>query len=510
MAPNMSTPLSDRLPLDIPTPDKGPVVFDEIATRARMDLVFGSLYFMLANPDPLLRRSGYAIAIYDDVKRDPQVNSCIGQRVAGTIARQWRLDQNDASESTTATLQDILLELPMLEIWRQMLDGACYGYQPLEIVWSIIDGYIVPGKIEAKPVEWFWFDQANNFMRREHLQLWGVPCEDRKFLLVRRNPSYKNPYGEGLLSMCFWPTTFKRGGLKFWATFLERYGMAHAVANVPDTIEPAKRQEVLSALKGMVRDAIAVFPNGTDIKLLESAGKTSSSDAYATYAQYHDAEISKVILGHGSAADATPGKLGGQQDAMNVREDLVNSDCGLIEECVNRQLIPWMQQLNPSLAGPAPKFTIYQKEQVDKTLAERDQIVSSNGKIAFTKQYYMRAYGYGDSDIVVNEQPNAPASIVPSGGPQFSSPTALPDVDAAQRAIDALMAAVPGSQLQAHMSATLKPIFDLQEQCTTLAEFRRRLADLYPSMDTTATEKLLAGAGLLAQVWGRANAQEAQ
>lgn len=82
--------------------------------------------------------------------------------------------------------------------------------------------------IVARPSHWFSFDNENN---PAFVGVYGgasaepVPLPAGKFVFVQHHASYDNPYGLRLLSRCLWPVAFKRGGLSFYAKFVEQYGM---------------------------------------------------------------------------------------------------------------------------------------------------------------------------------------------------------------------------------------------------------------------------------------------
>lgn len=122
-------------------------------------------------------------------------------------------------------------------------------------------GALQPLDVVGKPGEWFTFDnQAQlRFRSREH-PLHGEALEPRKFLLARQE-TYANPYGFMNLSMCFWPTVFKRGGLKFWVTFTEKYGTPWLVGKQPRGTPGPEVDALLDKLEAMIQDAVAAIPD---------------------------------------------------------------------------------------------------------------------------------------------------------------------------------------------------------------------------------------------------------
>ena len=90
--------------------------------------------------------------------------------------------------------------------------------QPLEVVWRRDGTSTVPDRVVGKPVEWFVFAAEDNSLRlrtKANLIL-GEELPPKKFLLARYNATYDNPYGERVLSRCFWPVAFKKGGMARW------------------------------------------------------------------------------------------------------------------------------------------------------------------------------------------------------------------------------------------------------------------------------------------------------
>ena len=378
------------------------ILYKEFSTRKKVGDLWLSFFGTIENPDPVLRRTGQAVAAFDEIRRDPQVSTCITVRRAGVQKQSWRIDQNDASEKATSIITDIFKRFKMHQMTSQITNAVFYGYEVQEIIWGVVDGFIIPIHIEEKPHEWFSFDKDNNLLRREGEYNNWVKSEPYKFLLTRNNATYKNPYGEGLLSMCFWPVTFKKAGIKFWATFLEKFGMPHGLGKLPRSASHDDHTTLLNSLNRMVRDACAVFPDDSSIEMIESISKGASSDLYERYAKYHDSEISKVILGHSAATDTTPGQLGRDGNSLTIRKALIDNDCALITE-TNNELIKLIHKLNPSLGSKRPSFVMYGKKNVDKSVAERDDIVSRNGKVFFTKKYYQRVHGYSEDDIIVDK-----------------------------------------------------------------------------------------------------------
>ncbi len=381
----------------------------DVATRSNVS-PWLAFYDALPNPDPVLRKTSSRIEILHEIKREPHVSACTKSRKAGVQMRLWKIDKSKASSIAAEIIENIFKDIKggpegeddFRSVIREVLDGWGYGYKPLEVLWKREGNLIIPVSIIGKPPEWFCFGTDNELRLRKSDGFTSEPVEQYKFLLARNEASYSNPYGEAEFSLAFWPTTFKKGGIKFWAIFLETFGMPHAIGKVRPGAEDKEITDLLNSLSNLIRDAAGVFPNDTTVELLETKAGSGSSDLYERYARYHDGEISKCILGHGAAVDSTPGKLGGEDPSMDVRSDILDDDAGLVEDVLNK-LIRDIHELNPALGKMRPRFKLYKKGDVNASRADRDSKLLGNKRITLTKKYFTTHYDFADDEIDIIE-----------------------------------------------------------------------------------------------------------
>lgn len=465
----------------------------EVATRASIESAWINLYQVLPNPDPVLRKTGNTIDILSEIRRDFHVSACSTSRESGIMARKWKIDKERAGSAAAELVENVIKNMKWRQAMREIQEAWGYGYQVCEVVWERQGNYLLPVKLIGKPQRWFMFGPDNILRRKtKDFDTTGTPVEPHKFLPTVYRGSYDNPYGEAQYSLCFWPVTFKKGGLKFWAKFLEKFGMPHAFAKMPPNASAEQKSAALTALSKMVQDAVATFPNDASVELVEAASVSGNSDAFERYARYHDGAISTVLLGHSAAADSTPGKLGGEDTALEVRKDIIDSDCEMIAETFN-SLIQWIHELNPTLGAERPVFKMYEETDVDTDRAERDSKLMATSQVRLTKKYFTKRYDYDDEDIEVVE-PAAPAP-----GPQFSAPAAADG----QAEIDAFAAGLPKELLQAQIEEVLKPVIALVEMSSSFEEVRSGVAKLFPKLDIAGVEQTIEKAILLGTVWGK-------
>ena len=394
---------------------------EEIATRKRA-LNFYSLANILPDPDIVLRKQGKDIRIYKELLCDPHVFACIQSRKAGVLSLDWCINRGLDKDKNAEAIEKLLRKLNIHKLISDILDATSFGYQPLEIIWKkSSSGHVLPAKIIAKPPEWFCFDDDNNLKFRTKDNYYGEIVPDKKFLLAQNNPSYNNPYGERTLSRVFWSVTFKKGGLKFWVVFTEKYGMPHLIGKHPRGASKDETNTLADMLEDMVQDAIAVIPDDSSVE-----------EIYEKLIDKMNAEISKAILGQTLTTEiGSTGSYAASNTHFAIRQDIVDADRKLVESVIN-QLIQWIYEINfadcrqsAKRSGDTfnadnqepnqevPVFEMYEPEDVDLTLAQRDKILSETG-VKFTKEYFIKAYGLEEEDFDIRED------IIPATNSQFS------------------------------------------------------------------------------------------
>ncbi|MNJ44080.1 hypothetical protein D3C77_391150 [compost metagenome] len=142
----------------------------------------------------------------------------------------------------------------------------------------------------------------------------------------------------------------------------------------------------------------------------------------------------------------------------------------------------------------APVYELWEQEEIDKVLAERDRGLTAAG-VRFTPQYWKRTYNLQDGDII-----EGPAAT----GPEFAEATVRPILD--QIALDQAIDSLTGEQLQEQAMEALRPVIEALQQGRDEVEVLGLLAETSPDLDAEALQALLARLMFVADVWGRLNA----
>jgi phage gp29-like protein len=470
------------------------LLIDQLATRAR-SIDFTALGLLLPNPDPILKAQGKDVSTYRDMRTDALIGGCIRRRKSAVKALDWGLDRGQAASRVAKSVQSILDDLDLERVIGQMLEATLYGYQPMEISWARVGSMLVPADVQAKPPEWFCFDADSNLrFKTKANPMFGDLLPERKFLLPRQDPTYQNPYGFPDLSMCFWPLIFKKGGLKFWLAFSEKFGSAFSVGKLPRSATNAERAELLDSLEALIQDGVATIPDDGSIELVEMAGKAASADLYKELVLHCRGEISIALLGQNQTTEASANKAS-SVSGLEVTKDLRDGDAEIIGAAFN-QLIAWVCELNWN-GAPAPEFSLWDQKDQDTLQAARDKSNYEAGA-RYTNAYWQRAYGYQDGDLqatatspteLANSGPLSAATAFSEATPSATDPT-LADTNTLMGATDPVWNAM-ARQLQA-----------LVDGASSLAELQQALAQAYGGLDSEQLVKLMAAAMALAELKG--------
>ena len=197
-----------------------------------------------------------------------------------------------------------------------------------------------------------WFSSADESAAREYIAL----CErwtPRKFLVARHNPTYENPYGERVLARVFWPVAFKKAGLRFWLTCVEKFSVPYLVGKHPRGMGAEEIAAIARRLEDAVQDAVLVIPDDASVDIKEAA-HVANGTIFQQLKQTCDEDIAIAILGQNLTTSVRGGSLSAAQVHDRVRGEIKNSDKKIAARAIN-QLIRWFVELNFGDA-PAPAF----------------------------------------------------------------------------------------------------------------------------------------------------------
>jgi phage gp29-like protein len=467
----------------------------EVATRNVAEYVSGLDY--LPNPDTILQKNGGNIKVYREMI-DAHLDAVKNKRFASITSRAWTIDGSKGDAKKAKFVEEYLWNIDLRNTISQMLDAIGYGFAVHEIVWDAVQTdlgvLILPTSIKDRKQEWFKFDsdsklllQTKDGTRQE------MPA--RKFLVTRNRPTAINPYGISVYSRCFWPLAFKKGGLKFWMIFVEKYGMPKAIGKIPPSATNDEQQTFLKMLTGLVRDAVAVIPQTGSVELLET--RLSGTNPHAEIIAWADKAMSKAWLGETLTTEQT--SSGGTQAMAtvhnDVRADLALDDAAMIESSIN-QLIRWIYEINWPNEKEIPWMNIILPEDLQEARLNRDLKLLQLG-VKFNAQYITDVYGIDEKYFEMTE--------AQQGGAMFAEgPEKKPKVRNASHELRKQV-----NEFTEHLADEcekvdfLAPIRELVENAKSLEEVRDKLGGCYGEMPMDQIEDEMEQAFLAADLAGR-------
>jgi phage gp29-like protein len=353
----------------------------------------------LPDPDKILAENGYDYEILRDLTRDGHLSAAITQRKMQVLQMGWEINYDNEEIKKEAI--EITRNLDLQKIASQLLDCILYGYEVAEIEYKNINGKIIPVELEEKPQEWFIYDNENELKLRKNLRgLYifeeGEKLPEYKFIITRNNPKYTNPYGEKLLSKCYWSVIFKRAAIEYWQLMAEKFGTPYFLARYPSTFTDAQIDELVDKLTEITENNVAAFRDDIPIEFKESM-KYEVGGLFSNIITHYNSEISKVILTETLTLDI--GKVGSYKAAATHREMLEFMgirDKKLIEKSLNT-LFDYYVKINYGMdIGPRIKLT--KKESVIEETVQRDKTLYDMG-IRFSEEYYMKRYNLNEKDF---------------------------------------------------------------------------------------------------------------
>lgn len=384
----------------------------QFATRHNAGVAFGELtswLTVLPDPDPILRKRGDDAAVLSDLSADDQVATAMLSRKNRVLnCRDFALrpgakdgcEADGAAKKLYERFAQDLERTNMRDIISAILDAPFYGFTPLELVWGRGGNWWHIVDIIARPYRWFAYDNDNNPV---FIGAYGAFCAQPqelppgKFVFTRHHATYDNPYRMRLLSRCLWPVSFKRGGMSFYARFVERHGMPWVVGEAPSQATDDEKVKMARNLARMVQDAVAVVPYGASVKL-EGAGQTQGA-LHENFLSRMDKAISKILMGQTLTVEMEgKNSQAAAQTHQDVAEGLADSDKAMVVDTWNE--IAWLYaQVN---AGPdvlAP-LAAYEEPEDLNARADLDKKLVEIG-IQFTAEHFKDNYGLKETEFTV-------------------------------------------------------------------------------------------------------------
>ncbi|HRP02858.1 MAG TPA: DUF935 family protein [Candidatus Kapabacteria bacterium] len=353
---------------------------------------------LLPNPDKLLTRLGSNFEAYRDLKTDAHIWSCIQSRKSGSLALEHYIENNTNNEELSKFIEMVLTRLDFDSLQNNILEAIFFGFQVIEIIWDyqyIGDSvYLLPQKLISKQQELFAFGEAGELL----IKTIGNELEKApiyKYLLAINESNNGNPYGEAILSKCYWYALFKNGTSRFWINYAEKYGSPMLLAQFQRGASQDEAEKLADALAGMSQDSVIVSPSDYKIDIAES-NRSASVELFKELIKFCNSEISKAILSETLTTEMEGGSFAAAEVHYKIRKELIKRDSQMIRKVINT-LIQYIIEVN-NLGNEFPRFIHIINDADNISRIDRD-IKLFNAGIKLSKEYWKRTYGLKNEDF---------------------------------------------------------------------------------------------------------------
>ncbi|TCB48402.1 DUF935 family protein [Acinetobacter terrestris] len=432
-----------------------------------------------ADIDEVLKQAGVSRQRLSVLMADDEISQAMETRLDAVLNAPWRFVEDHGEQ--TIFLKELFTRWHF-EIVTGAWDACPYGYSVLEANYFIDENNRFSiAEIGTKPMEWFEPKNTGGLIFRKpqsNTEVDVFKTYPLKFFLTRRKPSYKQPYGDPLLSKLYWVWFFKTNSTKFWVKFLERFGSPLLVGKVGgDRRVQADIDAMTSALLNAHSQSVISIGSEDDINTVGTNFSGAGSSAFEAFDTVMTKRVQKVVLGQ----TLTSGNDGGGSRALgevheNVRMDKRNSDL--------RMITPVVQDIINALCllNGFEKHTIILGGEQDLNIkvVERDLKLKTLG-VEFNDQYIKETYGLKPEHFKVRTE-SIPANTQFTALPRqaFNFKADMRGLDANQREVDDKIDVID-KQLFSE-SELLKVV----ESSTNVNDLQ---AKLYESMSSESVEK---------------------
>jgi phage gp29-like protein len=343
---------------------------------------------------------------YRRMLSDPQVKACLQTKKFAALSQNWEVHAASASpedQQIAAFVRSALSEMQgsVLDALYDVLDALAFGVSIVEINYTLIEtgpnaGRIGLANLKSKDPGGFTFetDAFANVLALRGLA--GAAYPPDKFLRYCWLPLYESPLGQSDLKAAYKPWFVKQQLLKWWAKYLEKFGMPTVTGTYDPNrgYGPDQQRELLAIVAQVHNESAVVLPSDMHLGLLETA--RAQSAGFAEAIDYLDRAIAKSILGQTLTTDS-PTQGGGSyalgsvhQDVLGFYVDKLRRD--LEETVIGAQLLAPLVAYNFGPLASRPAFVLGKPSQSQKEAGGKLITELVAGNIIAPSEPWIRGY----------------------------------------------------------------------------------------------------------------------
>lgn len=328
-----------------------------------------------------------AMLVYEDMEdKDDVIASSLDTRKDGVLAKSRavlpasdKLRDRKVAEFVGDTLDGYFVRSGerysgLNQILWEALDAVGKGVAIGEIIFGDGGDRVTVEDVKFKPQSLFTFGEgiaANSYigsqtgplrlrspMGIEKISIDGLLPQD-KFLVASYKPKHGNRWGTALDRKCFWPSFFRRAGMKQFLRYLEK-GPGSVVARYADAASAAEKNTALDAARAVNEESAVALPSKFNVEVMEHV-RQSMGTAYKDLTEDMANAIMRVILGQ--TLTSRGGEGGGGSRALGdvhqqVRAEKIEGDAKFLMYVINTYLVKPIVLFNFGPSTPLPLWVI--------------------------------------------------------------------------------------------------------------------------------------------------------
>lgn len=275
--------------------------------------------------------------IYRDVEIDLHLSGCVEQRRGFVMAKSFKIvdEKGDEDEAALHYFDQAWFK----QLMRYALEANFWGHSLIELGEPATDG---DGCI--------CYSDVTLLPRKHVIPEYGRVITDlgqdwRTGINYREAPfsdwliEAGRPDSLGLYLKAATQTIPKKNMLAFWDTFGEIFGMPMRIARTTSR-DPKEIGRLERMMQGAGLNQYMIAGQDTEIEFVES-GKGDAYNVYDKRIDRANSELSKLVIGQTMTIE-DGSSLSQSETHLEVFQNLVESDCDMLRDIVNNQLIPRM------------------------------------------------------------------------------------------------------------------------------------------------------------------------
>lgn len=445
--------------------------------------------------------------LFDDMEeKDTQIYSEMSKRKRALMTLEWDIEppMNATAEEKRATglVKELLSDMPDFEdAIFDALDAVGKAFSAIEYEWTMEEKIWRVSSMEQRPQRWFMTPLTKrNSIRLRNGSAEGDELNPFGWLLHTHKARSGYISRTGLLRTLSWPYLFKNYSLRDLAEFLEIYGLPLRLGQYPEGASDSEKATLLQAVMSIGHHAAGIIPKGMQIDFQNAAD--GSEGPFQAMINWCERSISKCILG--ATLTTEVGSSGGNRALGQVHQDvmwdIVISDAKQLAGTLTRDLVYPHAALN--VAGinhpsRSPRF-VFDLDTDDNINPDTlPKLVAVGMKIP--EKYARKKLKIPepvDGEAVLEMRKPSMNQEKPPATAALKSQSAPADISDKQ-----------AEQLEAEtaqsMNDMIAQVRSLLDGSDSLEDFRDRLLQTWPDMDSAALANAMREALVAATLAGR-------